>query len=309
MKYQDYYKVLGVERSAPQEELAKAYRKLVRKYHPDVSKEPNAEEKFKQINEAYEVLKDPEKRKRYDKLGKDWKHGQDFRPPPGYQYQRRVRDFNMEDMFGAEGGADFSDFFRQFFGFGRSAGGPGTVSRKGRDLQAQVFLSVEEACTGVQRELALQDPRTGNKKSIAVNVPPGVTDGSKVRLAGQGGPGMEGGSAGDLFLLVKLNPHPYFKVRNRDVYLDLPVTLTEAALGAQVTIPVPDGSRQQVKIPPCTSSGTKLRFRGKGLPSPKGNPGNLFAVVKIELPDKLSVEQQKLLKSFSDSSNFRPRPW
>ncbi|MDZ7816339.1 MAG: DnaJ C-terminal domain-containing protein [Planctomycetota bacterium] len=309
MKYQDYYKLLGVDRSASQKELAEAYRSLVRKYHPDVSKEPDAEEKFKQINEAYEVLKDPEKRKRYDQLGPNWKHGQDFKPPQGYQRRGRVRDFNMQDMFGAEGGADFSDFFSQFFGFGRSAGGPDTVSRKGRDLQVQVFLSVEEACVGVKRELSLKDPTTGSQKNITVKVPAGVTDGSKVRLAGQGGPGVEGGPAGDLFLLVKLNRHPYFEVRNRDVYLDLPVTVSEAALGAEVTIPTPDGSRQNVKVPPGTSSGTKLRFRGRGLPSPKGKPGNLFAVVKIAMPDKLTAEQKKLYKKLSEISSLRPRPW
>ncbi len=318
--YKDYYKILGVSRNATQEEITKAYKKLAKKYHPDLNpNDPSAEEKFKEVNEAYEVLKDPEKRKRYDMLGANWEHGQNFEPPPGFDNVR----FTFSSS-GGEGFGEFSDFFEVLFGdlFG---GGRGTFrgkrcSRsaysspfsdasfydgqniKGQDVEATLELTLEEAYRGGKKNISVGDGMSS--RVLTVNIPPGVSEGSKIRLAGQGSPSPSG-QKGDLYLRVRLLPHHLFKVEGNNVVLDLPLTPWEAALGTEVSIPTLDG-RVSLKIPPGSSSGQKLRIKGKGL-GRGSKRGDFFARVMIKVPKHLSKEEKRLYEELSKISSFNPR--
>jgi curved DNA-binding protein len=303
--FQDYYEALGVSRDAGEDEIRQAYRRLARQYHPDLNKEPGAEDRFKQISEAYEVLRDPEKRERYDRLGANWRAGQDVSGAPGFEETFRTGD-GFGDMRVEFGGGDFSDLFEGLFGRRRGGTGRGSgfggFSAKGPDLEAVLELGLEEAASGGKRWLSLGDGR-----SVEVDIPKGVRDGQRIRLAGQGGPGTGGGPPGDLFLRVRLKPHSRFRVEGRDLYVDLAVSPWEAALGAEVPVRTLDGDAR-VKVPAGSSSGRRLRLRGQGLPGSGGAPaGDLYAVVTIAVPKKLTRKERDLFERLASVSKFDPR--
>jgi curved DNA-binding protein len=320
VQYKDYYKTLGVSRDASQQDIQRAYRKLARKFHPDLNKSPDAEQKFKEVNEAYEVLKDREKRKKYDQLGPRWKEGQDFRPPPGwedvqFQYGSGVGGGGAF-WGGGEGG--FSDFFETLFGGafrqaggGQAGRGPFVRQQPGADYEATLVISLEDAYRGGTRAVTLESQAPGpggtkEQKRYDVKIPRGVLPGQKIRLAGQGGQGMSGGQAGDLYLRVEIEPHPRFRLEGRDLYTDLPLTPWEAALGGEVPVNTMDG-RVALKIPAGMQSGRRLRLKGKGMPNPKGSPGDLYAVAQIKVPGDLSKKEKDLFKELGKSSSFNPR--
>jgi len=286
----DYYELLGVARDAEAEEIRRAYRKLARRYHPDVNKEQGAEERFKEISEAYDVLSDPDKRARYDRLGANWRQA----PPPGADDFGGFGDVRVE--FG-EG--DFEDLFSSFFG-GRTGRRSGFAAR-GADHEAVLELSLEEAARGGQRTVQLGDGR-----SYEVNVPAGVRDGQRIRLAGEGGQGAAGGPSGDLFLRVHLRPHPRFRLDGRDLHVTVPVTPWEAALGAVVEVPTLEGTAK-VKVPAGSSSGRRLRLRGQGFPGPRGGHGDLYATVQVMVPRQLSDRERELYEQLAAASDFDPR--
>lgn len=313
MEYKDYYKTLGVERTASLDDIKRAYRKLARKYHPDVSKEPDAEERIKEVNEAYEVLKDPQKRAAYDQLGSQWKAGQEFRPPPGW-------DTAFEFRGGGFTGADtsrFSDFFESLFGdrgpfagFGGAVRG-GTFRMRGEDRLARVRIGLQDAFTGTTRVLELQTPEmdkegrvTMRAHRIRVNIPAGITEGRHIRLAGQGEPGIGGGPNGDLYLEVEFEPHPIFHAENSDIYVNLPITPWEAALGAKVTVPTL-GGKVEMSIPAGARTNQKLRLKGRGLPGPR--PGDQYVVLQIVTPPADSEAARKLYKEMERTMPFNPR--
>jgi curved DNA-binding protein len=297
MQYKDYYKILGVERSASTDEIRKAYRRLARKYHPDVSKEKNAEARFKEVGEAYEVLRDSEKRSAYDQLGANWRTGQEFRPPPGWEDLSRggAGDFRGESMGG------FSDFFESLFGggFERAARGGRGFAAQGADQQAVLEATLEEAYRGARKSV-----RLGSGRSLEVALPAGVTSGQQIRLARQGAEGIGGGARGDLYLEVRLVPHPYFRLEGRDVHLDLPVAPWEAALGATVTVPTL-GGRVDVKVPAGSQSGRKLRLKGRGLPGRV--PGDQLVHVQIVNPPIISARARELYQNMGKELDFDPR--
>jgi curved DNA-binding protein len=301
--FQDYYEALEVPRDASTEDIRAAYRKLARKYHPDVNKEPGAEDRFKEISEAYEVLRDPEKRERYDRLGANWKAGQDVSDDGGFG-GFRTEPGGFGDVRVDFGGGDFSDFFEGMFGgrrrAGRGAGFDGFAMRGG-DQEAVLELSLEEAAAGGRRKISLGDGR-----DYEVNVPAGVRDGQRIRLAGEGGRGVGDGPSGDLFLRVRIKPHKRFRLEDRDLYVELPVAPWEAALGATVEVSTLTGS-VRTKVPAGSSSGRKLRLRGQGMPGPRGGHGDLYAVVKIEVPKKLSDDERELWEKLAAVSDFNPR--
>jgi curved DNA-binding protein len=317
VKFQDYYEILGVGRDASEGEIKKAYRKLARKYHPDVNKDKEAEEKFKQVNEAHEVLKDFEKRKLYDQLGPDWQSGQEFKPPPGWEDVH----FDFQTGPGAEAfdfGGGFSDFFETLFG-GHMASGGGARARqaswvmRGQDQEAEIEVSLEDAYHGANRTITLQgheiDPQGQVRptvQNIQVKIPPGVTDGTRIRLSGKGGEGMGGGPPGDLYLRVKIEPHPRYRVEGHDLVVEVPVTPWEAALGATVEVPVMDGT-VNLKIPAGSQSGQKLRLRGKGLPKKGSQKGDLFARLKVAVPKNLNKREEELFSEMAKVSTFNPR--
>jgi curved DNA-binding protein len=292
--YRDYYEALGVPRGASADEIRRAYRKLARQYHPDVNKEPGAEDRFKEISEAYEVLRDPEKRERYDQLGSNWRAGQDVSGAPGFDGFENVH-FDFDDA-GAFGG--FSDLFEGMF-TGRR--GFGSSSFRGADVEAELELSLEEALSGGHRWVKLADGR-----SYEVTIPPGVRDGQRIRLAGQGQAGAGGGPVGDLFLRVRLRRHPRFRLQGDDLHTDLPVSPWEAALGETVELATLDG-RAQVKVPAGSSCGRRLRLRGEGMPAPGGGRGDLYAEVRIVVPKKLSRAERKAFEELAQKSRFDPR--
>lgn len=309
VSYKDYYKLLGVERGTKTEEISKAYKKLARKYHPDLNPgDKQAEEKFKEINEAYEVLKDPEKRKLYDQLGPNWQHGQQFQGEPGYE--------NVHFTFNGKSfdGSGFSDFFETLFGGAAAGGGRGanfgpdpfggfsSRPRRGRDVEAELPLSLEEASSGGRRTVTLQMPQ--GPKTLEVNVPAGIREGAKLRLAGQGDPA-PGGTPGDLFLRVRYLPHPQFKVEGENLHCDVPLAPWEAVLGAKVAVPTLEG-QVELSIPAGSSSGRKFRLRGKGLGSGV-NRGDLLARVMIKVPAQLSAEERELWQKLTDVSSFKAR--
>ena len=313
MDYKDYYKVMGVERSATQDDIKRAYRKLARKYHPDVSKEAGAEAKFKELGEAYEVLNDPEKRAAYDQLGSNWRAGQDFQPPPGWGAGFEQRG-GMPDNE-----ADFSDFFETLFarsGSARRTGAGGQSAQgmhlRGQDHHAQVLIDLEDAYKGAARTLTLRMPEVdaqghvvARERTLQVQIPKGVRAGQHIRLAGQGAPGLGEGGAGDLYLEIAFNPHGLYRVEGRDVFVELPLAPWEAALGAEVQVPTPDGL-VELKIPPTTAPGRRLRLKGRGIPG--ATPGDLYVVTQIVLPpadtDAARAAYQHLQGEFSA---FNPR--
>ncbi len=308
VEFKDYYKIMGLSRGATQDEVKRSYRKLARKYHPDVSDDPEAEERFKELGEAYEVLKDPEKRAAYDQLGAQWKSGQDFRPPPDWD-----QGFEFRDGGYTEADAEhFSDFFESLFG-GR--GRPGAGARhhfraRGEDHHAKVAVDLEDSYTGAQRGITLRVPEvTGDghvvlrERTLNVRIPKGIRSGQKIRLAGQGGPGLGGAESGDLYLQVELNPHGLYRVDGRDVYLDLPVAPWEAALGATITLPTPSGS-VDLRIPANSNQGSKLRLKGKGIPGKQ--PGDLYVVLKVVLPPA-NDKSKALYEEMKGKMDFNPR--
>ncbi|HEY0516788.1 MAG TPA: DnaJ C-terminal domain-containing protein [Solirubrobacteraceae bacterium] len=319
--YQDYYDALGVPRDASEQDIRRAYRKLAREYHPDVNKEPDAEDRFKQISEAYEVLRDPEKRERYDRLGANWRAGQDVpgSAPGGYEDVFRSGN-GFGDVRVDFGGGDFSDFFESMFGgragagagargrgrargdgFAAGAGGEG-FSMRGSDAEATLELTLEEAAAGGRRLITFE----GGER-FEVEIPPGVRDGQRIRLAGQGGEGVGGGAPGDLLLRVRIKPHPRFRVEGGDLHTDLPVTPSEAALGAEVQLRTLTGTAR-VRVPPGSSSGRRLRLRGEGLPATGGKPaGDLYAEVAVHVPKRLTGEERELYERLAEVSSFDPR--
>jgi len=311
VKFRDYYDVLGLARTATDDEIKKAYRTLARKYHPDVNPgDKTAEEKFKELNEAYAVLSDPEKRKRYDQLGANWKTGSDFTPPPGWEYAQGNYE-DLSDIFGAagagRGATGFSDFFESLFGGrrGTRAGpGPGFVMR-GADIEAEIVLTLEEAHRGVTRSITLQSP-TG-PKTLDVTIPAGVREGSVIRLAGQGMPGTGNAPAGDLLLHVRLRPHPLFTVVGEsDIQIELPVAPWEAALGARVTVPTLDGS-VEMTIPAGSQGGQQLRLRDQGLRQRQGGRGAEYVRLRIVNPPRLTESEKELYEKLAKASRFNAR--
>lgn len=310
MQYKDYYGILGVGRDASADEIKRAWRKLARKYHPDVSKEPDAAERMKEVNEAYEVLGDEKKRGAYDQIGQDWRAGQEFRPPPNW-------DTGFE-FFGGPGaasrtGSDYSDFFESLFGGMRARAGGRTQGSSGRgeDHHAKIVVDLDDALRGAMRQVALRTPQPDAsgvvrlaERVLNVRIPKGVRDGQMIRLAGQGNPGSAGGPAGDLYLEVSYRPHRLYRPEGRDLYLTLPVTPWEAALGATLRAPTPEGS-VDLHLPPNTANGRKLRLKGRGLP---GNPaGDLYVIVQVVLPEANTEKARQLYTTMARELAFDPR--
>lgn len=312
MDYKDYYATLGVEKSASADDIQKAYRKLARKFHPDVNNSPGAEDRFKDITEAYEVLKDPEKRKTYDQYGSAWKQaGRPGQPPPGWN---GGFDFGQ----GGGGASGFSSFFDMLFnqaragGGGRGAGpgfgfdfGGGGFDEGGRDQEVTLALTLEEGAEGGQREIVITDPATRQTRSITFNMPAGILPGKKLRLAGKGLPGRNGKN-GDLYLKVDFKPHARFKIEGRDLLAELPVSPWQAALGGEATVKTLGGNIK-VKVPAGSSTGRRIRLKGKGYPDPKGEAGDLYAEIKIMVPEELTEREKELFTELAAVSSFKPR--
>lgn len=290
MKYKDYYSALGVPRDASADDIKKAYRKLAQKFHPDVSKEKGSEERFKEIGEAYQTLKDPEKRAAYDQLGSGYQPGQDFRPPPDWEQR----------FSSGEGGAQFSfddldlgDLFEHFrTGSARARTGP----QPGRDYEANAELTLEDAFRGAEFDL----------NGTRVRIPRGATDGQRLRIRGKGGPGANGGPAGDLYLNIALRPHAIFRPAGHDLFMDLPLSPWEAALGAEVEVPTLAGP-VSLKVPAGTSTGRKLRLGKRGLPKPGGGEGDLYAIAQVVNPTTLDDREKELFEALRAHSKFDPR--
>jgi curved DNA-binding protein len=292
MKYKDYYKILGLQRGASEDEVKKAYRKLARKYHPDVSKEANAKERFQEVSEAYETLRDKEKRAAYDSLG-SFRPGQDFRPPP--DWFDRFGAGRTEDLRGV----DLSELFESMGIFGR-AGRRSRGAFPGEDYEVAVRLTLEEAFRGAERSVQLDG------RSFTARIPRGATDGQRLRLRGKGGPGVNGGPAGDLYLQIALEPHPLYRASGHDLEIEVPLAPWEAALGAQVEVPTLEG-RVTMKVPAGSRTGQKLRLAGKGLPKPGGGAGDLYAALTIAVPATLTEREKALYEELRQSSRFDPR--
>lgn len=310
VKYQDYYQTLGVDKSASQAEVQRAYRKLARKYHPDINKSSDAEDKFKQINEAYEVLGDPDKRQRYDQIGTSWKNGFEFHEEPSAD----ARHFS----FRADDPGQFSDFFQNLFGgswgyqqFGEMR--EGVHKRRGEDHQTTVEITLRDAFHGSKKTVELEriEFDAGGRpnrirKRYDVTIPRGVTDGSLIRLSGQGGAGRGGGPEGDLYLKVRILPDPHFTIKEHDLFTSVDIAPWEAALGAKVHVATVDG-RINITVPPGTQSGQTLRMRGKGMPISGGTAGDLLVNVRIVVPSHLSASEKHLFEELSRESRFNPR--
>ena len=319
VEFKDYYGILGVSRTATEEEIKKAFRKLARQYHPDVAKDKKrAEEKFKAINEAYEVLGNPETRKRYDELGANWKQGAGFHPPPGWEQRtrRHTRGGGQETEFHF-GGTGFSEFFEQFFGrsarFGGNADsfGEAELAQRGSDTQGDILVTLDEAMHGSVRSVSLRrtHPHTGETETqtFRVRIPAGVQEGQLIRLAGKGEEGVGGAAPGDLYLRVRFAAHPDLRVRGADLYHDLELAPWEAVLGTTLSVPALEG-KVTVRIPAGTSNGQQLRVRGHGLPKGRGGErGDLYAVVSVQVPSRLSAEERELWERLAGLSEFNPR--
>jgi curved DNA-binding protein len=341
VEFKDYYQVLGVPRTAGADEIRKAFRSLARQYHPDVAKDKNkkrAEEKFKEINEAYEVLGDAEKRKKYDELGSGWKQG-GAGPQPGPGQGYRTYNWRPGQEPGAEGfefgGTGFSDFFEQFFGGGRRGAGHGgfgeSEAGQGEDVEAVLMVTLEEAIHGAVRPITLRrntrcqqcggtgvqgrrqctacggTGQVSTTQNYKVKIPAGVRDGQKLRIAGQGEPGMGGGPAGDLFLRVRMASHPDFRVEGADLFYDLDLAPWEAVLGTQISVPTVGEGNVNIKIPPGTQNGQKLRLRGRGLPGRAGEAGDLYVVARIQVPKDLTERERGVWEQLKKDSGFNPR--
>ena len=308
MQFKDYYQTLGVARDASADDIKHAYRRLARKHHPDLNKEPGAEARFKEIGEAYEVLKDPEKRAAYDDVGKRWQPGAEA-PPPGWDSGYEFR--GGEDAFaGAAGFGEHSDFFEALFGRARAQARHRAPPRA-QDHHAKVLIDLADAYRGASRGIRLQMPTLDaqghvslSERTLDVAIPPGVREGQHLRLAGQGAPGFDGAPAGDLYLEINFRPHPLYRVDGRDVYLDLPVAPWEAALGATVDAPLPDGS-VQLTVPAGSAQGRKLRLKGKGIPGK--TPGDLYVVLQIAMPPAPDEAQRKAWNELARLHAFDPR--
>ena len=302
MKYKDYYEILGVKRDASDDEIRKAYRKLARKYHPDVSKDPQGEEKFKDVSEAYKTLKDPEARAAYDNLGRH-RPGEDFQPPPNWGQGFGGGDFSFEDI-------DLADLFAAF-GAGRQHGR--AIPIPGQDYEVAAPISIEDAWHGTELELNLSVPDYDERgrlqrvpRVFKARIPKGVIDGEKLRLRGKGGKGLNGGPDGSLFLNIQFKPHPVYRATGHDLYLDLPLAPWEAALGATVEVPTLAGP-VRLKVPAGTNSGQKLRLAGRGLPMRGAGHGDLFAIAQITVPTTLTEREKTLLQELASASQFDPR--
>ncbi len=313
MEFRDYYQTLGLERGATQDEIKRAYRKLARKYHPDVSSEADAEEKFKAVGEAYEVLKDPEKRAAYDQLGANWQAGQEFTAPPGWDagFEFSGGGFTQGDSHA------FSDFFESLFGqsFGGGATafnqGPRGYRARGQDHHARIMIDLEDSLSGASRAITLRVPEVDangrvhtRDHTLNVRIPKGIAPGQQIRLAGQGDPGVGGAAAGDLYLEVVFKPHGRYRLEGRDIYLDLPVAPWEAALGANVKAPTPSGVID-LKIPPGTKAGKKMRIKGRGLPGKQA--GDFYVVIKIVLPPGHDARVKRAYEELARASEFNAR--
>ncbi|CAN5393206.1 J domain-containing protein [soil metagenome] len=319
VQFKDYYEVLGVSRDADKDTIRKAFRKLARKYHPDTADDKvSAEEKFKEINEAYEVLGDAAKRKKYDALGQDWQHGADFRPPGGAGGGYGGFPGGMEGAEFSFGGTGFSDFFETFFGgrrtrgggdpFSGAFGGGGGAPRstKGRDIETDILVTLDEVMEGSVRTLSLQ-AADGTRKTARVKVPVGVEEGQMIRCAGLGGPGAGGGANGDLYLKVRMERHPDFRVDGSDLIYDLELAPWEAVLGARVPVRTLHGN-VNLRVPEGIATGTELRLRSKGLPKGSGGEfGDLYAVAKIVVPESVDAEERALWDKLAKSSMCQPR--
>lgn len=307
MQFKDYYQILGVEKTAPADEIKKAYRKLARKYHPDVSKEPDAEKRMKEVNEAYAVLSDPEKRAAYDQLGSRWQTGQDFQPPPGWD---AGFEFSGDGAHGGQA-ADFSDFFASLFGRAGRDSGAGDFQMRGGDHHARILIDLADAYHGATRMITLRAAKLDasgrvvtEERTLNVQIPKGVKEGQHIRLAGQGSPGMGGGPPGDLYLEVQFSPDPRFRVEGRDVYESVPVAPWEATLGATIEVPTPSGN-VQVKVPAGSQAGRKLRLKGRGIP---GNPpGDLYLVLEVALPPADTDKARQIYQTMAQELAFNPR--
>jgi curved DNA-binding protein len=346
VKYKDYYETLGVARNAGDEDIKKAFRKLARQFHPDVAKnKKQAEEKFKEINEAYEVLGDPARRKRYDELGADWNSGADFRPPPGWESARggfRGWGPGGEDPGFHFEGTGFSDFFEQLFGAARRGGQRAASARRGgfaegdlgsergQDLEGDILVTLEEAMRGAVRSVSVRHavpcqqcggtgaqarrtcPACGGTGQAAktdtcqVKIPAGVTEGQRLRIAGRGEAGLGGAAEGDLYLRVRLAKHPEFEVEDHNLIHEANLSPWEAVLGANLAVPTLSG-RVNIRIPPGTQNGQRLRLRGRGLPQRAGDPGDLIVVTRIEVPQRISDAERKLWEQLARESRFKPR--
>ena len=307
MKYKDYYSILGVERDASADTIKKSYRKLAQKYHPDVTKDPAGEEKFKEIAEAYETLRDAEKRAAYDQLGKQ-RPGQEFTPPPGWETRFGDSTMSFEDI-------DLADLFAGFAGGGarRGRSARGNMPLRGQDYDVDAHISLEDAFNGALIDLKLSVPEFDAQgrvhrvqREFKARVPKGVTDGQRLRLPGQGGKGIHGGQNGDLYLNIVIDPHALYRVDGHDLYIDVPLAPWEAALGGTATIPTL-GGQVSLKVPPGTSAGRKLRLAKRGLPKPAGGAGDLIAIVQIAVPTVLSEREKALFKELAEISTFNPR--
>jgi len=346
VRYRDYYETLGVPRNASEADIKKAFRKLAREYHPDVAKnKKQAEAKFKEINEAYEVLGDPAKRKRYDQLGANWQAGADFRPPPGWESYMRGRSAAGAGPSGTYefhfGGTGFSDFFEQIFGgmggrrgadFGRASGFQEQefAGERGQDIEGDIMVTLEEATRGSVRSVSVQHTvacsqcgGTGQRnrrlctacggaghvaqtETYQVKIPAGITEGERLRLAGRGEAGLAGGAAGDLYLRVRLARHPDFEVQDHNLIYEAELAPWEAVLGANISVPTLSGD-VSIKVPPGTQNGQKLRVRGRGLPRRGGGSGDLIVEIRLEVPGKVTDSERKLWEQLSRESRFNPR--
>ena len=312
MKYKDYYASLGLERGASEEDIKKAYRKLARKYHPDVSKEPDAEEKFKEVAEAYQTLKDSEKRAAYDQLGSH-PAGEDFQPSPDWQQhwqQPSGSGSGGGGPFSAEG-LDLSDLFEQLRA-GRG-GARSRVSMPGQDYEVSVPITVEDAYHGTEIDLDLNMPEYDEQgrlrrvpHAFKARIPKGATDGQRLRVPGKGGHGMNGGRNGDLYLNISLRPHALYRANGHDLYMDLPLAPWEAVLGTALEVPTPGGA-VRLKVPPGAHAGQHLRLPGRGLPRPKAGQGDLYAIIQIVVPSVVNEQERSLYRQLAETSAFDPR--
>jgi curved DNA-binding protein len=306
----DFYQTLGVPRNASQDEIQRAYRKLARQHHPDINKDPGAEDRFKDISEAYDVLSDPQTRRRYDAFGPDFRQVPADVDPETWRRMRAgaaagqgrgARPGGFGSGPGDLGGLDLDDLLGGLFG-GRAGRGWGPIP--GADQEAELELTVEEAYRGGHRSVTLEGP--DGRHSFDVKIPAGVTNGQRIRLAGQGGRGSDGAPDGDLYFVVRIAPHSRYRVEGRDLYVDLPLAPWEAVLGTSVAVETP-GGEMKVKVPPGTSSGKRLRLRNRGLPHPRGHAGHLYAEVRIMVPDKLTETERQLFEQLAAVSTFDPR--